>query len=191
MLNFFSLILWSSEREGVLFCERLSWNSRFSRIVTVTMFLHFCNHFESSCMRVMLAAFRASVPELARGFSTSLALLTTRQSCPPCVCSPTLNCPDIPRAADCICSAGTRVVDNSDWSLIVGVWVVSLFAVFALGIVASPFIRSRLHRETDRINRVISIPQTSETSESPLVPRTNSASIALSCRGIILSPQVA
>ena len=149
-----------------------------------------CIHFDSSCMRDMLATLRLSVPELARGLSTSLALFSTRQVCPASVCSPTLNCPDIPRAADCICAAGQRVVDTSDWSLIVGLWVASIFAALLLGVFASPFVRSLL-QQSDRINKKGISPSTiSEPSEAPFVPRPSSASIALSSRGILLSPNI-
>ena len=56
----------------------------------------------------MLAIFRALAPELARGFSTSLALFANRQNCPDCGCAPVVHCAAFPKPADCVCQGSER-----------------------------------------------------------------------------------
>ena len=56
----------------------------------------------------MLAIARSLAPELARGLSTSLALLANRQACPDCICSPSVQCAHLPKPADCICEGNQR-----------------------------------------------------------------------------------
>ena len=62
----------------------------------------------------MLAIARSLAPELARGLSTSLALLANRQACPDCLCSPTLQCAQLPKPADCVCESNQRLCAVTD-----------------------------------------------------------------------------
>lgn len=65
----------------------------------------------------MLAALRAAVPELARGFSTALTLWSAVSSCPSTTCSPTLHCPELARVPDCVCQGGGRHIEVTGYSL--------------------------------------------------------------------------
>lgn len=80
----------------------------------------------------MLAAIRASVPEVARGISTSLALLSAAPRCAPC--SPTLNCPEAQRCPDCVCQGPTRVCPTLECPSVVHWVVIAVCLAFAVGL---------------------------------------------------------
>ena len=65
-------------------------------------------HIQSQVISSMLAVLRQAIPELTRGVTTSLALLSA-PSCLACNCAPALTCPENFRCPDCHCSGQTRI----------------------------------------------------------------------------------
>ena len=81
----------------------------------------------------MWELFQRAIPELARGFSTSLALVAARPS--PQTCSPVLQCPEVHRCPDCVCQGSQRACPSFDcsyWSPFTHGVVVALVAVITL-----------------------------------------------------------
>jgi hypothetical protein len=85
----------------------------------------------------MQAALRVAAGEVARGLSTGLIVWAGGGQCPACTCAPTLTCPELPRAADCVCHGGHRVVEceASGWGS--AALLVALLIGAGLGVVLS------------------------------------------------------
>ena len=87
----------------------------------------------------MLAIARTVAPEVARGLSTALALLSS-PSCPPCQvdCSPSLHCPEVVHCPDCVCEGSLRHCATTPChcatSLVVGGLAVGGCLLFAIGV---------------------------------------------------------
>ena len=133
----------------------------------------------------MLAVARASIPELARGLSTSIALLAGNQKCPDCQCSPTLNCPDIPASPDCVCSGSTRLCPVTEPIVTIDRLFASHILVLLLGVCVGFYLsRSCPRRASEPQNRSSStdLCSTSDTLQFPGLSslKASPASIALS-----------
>ena len=81
----------------------------------------------------MLPAIRAVLPEIVRGLSTSLALVSSRSHC-----EPKLVCPEHARCPDCVCLGEKRqaiveeVVKDSSWVW----WIVVVVCAYIAGVVS-------------------------------------------------------
>ena len=85
----------------------------------------------------MLAALRASVPELVRGLNIAIALAASPR-CPDVQCNPVVNVPDAPRCPGCVCQGAVRAAIEEPCppcSLLYFGWAELILAIVVGGII--------------------------------------------------------